>query len=178
MPSKGIARLEERERGFDLSYVHKCKLGEYNALSDTNMRHYFENQRIQSLLYSTGQIDRHGRIIDQKKNISKVQILEREFKEAERIEEQRLKDEMEMRYRVQRKRFNDLERTRKEDILLKIKQDRDLSKEIIATVKAASAYSPSAGVSRNRNHSRDMSPMLSNSGQNAVSSSSFFVTNG
>ena len=79
-----------------------------------------------------------------------------------------------MRYRVQRKRFSDLERTRREDILQKVKMDRDLSKEIITTIKSATAYAPPTGNSRKGTGNR-----LSSSGQNALSSSGsgFFVTN-
>jgi hypothetical protein len=163
-----------REQGFDLSSVPHCKLKEYNALSDANMRHYFENKKIQQLLYRTGQIDRHGRIIDPQKNKSKVNILEREFKEAERVEQLRLKEEIEMRYRVQRKRFNDLEATRRESILMKVKQDRDLSKEIISTIKAATAYSPPQSKSRGGTGQSK----FSNSGRNAMGDSgSFYITN-
>jgi len=100
---------------------------------------------VQSLLYKTGQIDRHGRVIDLEKNKSKIQILEREFARAELIEERRQKDEMEMRYRVQRKRFNELERMRKEEILHKLKHDRDLSKEIINTMRSSTSGSVAHG---------------------------------
>ena len=140
--SRDLEKKKSRESGFDLSSVPHCKLKEYNALADPNMRHFFENKKIQQLLYTTGQIDMHGRIIDPAKNKSKVNILEREFLEAEKVEEKRLREEMEMRYRVQRKRFSDLERTRREDMLLKVKMDRELSKEIINTLKSATAYSP------------------------------------
>lgn len=75
----------------------KIKLHEYNALYDPNMRHFFESRNNQLLLYRTGQIDSNGRVIDPDKNKSKLFILEREFKEAERIEERRQKEEMEMR---------------------------------------------------------------------------------
>ena len=61
------------------------------------MRHYFENKQVQQHLYKTGQIDRHGRVIDIEKNKTKVKILEREFTEAEKVEERRMKEEMEMR---------------------------------------------------------------------------------
>ena len=61
------------------------------------MRHYFENKHTQYLLYKTGQIDKHGRVIDLEKNKSKLFILEKEFTTAEKLEEQRQKEEMEMR---------------------------------------------------------------------------------
>ena len=177
---KDEIKNKKREGGFDLSSVPHCKLKEYNALSDPNMRHYFENKKIQQLLYSSGQIDRHGRIIDPAKNKSKVNILEREFKEAEKIEELRLRDEMELRYRVQRKRFADLENTRRAAILMKVKQDRDLSKEIIKTIKAATAYSPTKTGNSSRRFSAESggrsNTTLSNSAQNALNPSGFFVT--
>ena len=61
------------------------------------MQHYFENKKVQTLLYQTGQIDKHGRIIDIQKNKGKLNILEREFRQAEIIEERRRAEEMEMR---------------------------------------------------------------------------------
>jgi len=93
---KSVAYNQLREQSFNASAFH-CKLQEYNALQDPNMQHYFENKKVQSLLYQTGQIDRHGRIIDLKKNQGKIKILDREFSRAEKLEEQRRKEEMEMR---------------------------------------------------------------------------------
>jgi len=88
--------LKMREQGFETGAFH-CKLREYNALHDPNMRHYFENRKLQSLLYSSGQIDRHGRVIEIEKNIGKLKILEREFTAAEKVEERRRREEIEMR---------------------------------------------------------------------------------
>lgn len=39
-------------------------------------------------------------------------------------------------YRVQRKRFAELEKARKEDLLQKMKHDRDFGKEIISIVRS------------------------------------------
>jgi hypothetical protein len=114
------------------------------------MRHFFESKKVQSLLYSTGQIDKHGRVIDLDRNKSKLCILEREFDKAEKIEEMRYKDELEMRYRVQRKRFNELEKIRKEEILQKLKADRDLSKEILTTMRSSLAGSVSSSAKNTR----------------------------
>ena len=136
-----MKQLKAREEGFSMGHVTKTKLTEYNALFDPNMRHYFENKHVQSLLYNTGQIDRHGRVIDQAKSKGKLAILDREFREAEKIEERRYKEEMEMRYRVQRKRFEELEKTRKSDILQRLKQDHELSKEILLTMRGQVAKS-------------------------------------
>lgn len=92
-------RLEKKEQGFNISGLQSVKLKEYNALYDPNMRHFFESKHNQNLLYRTGQIDSHGRVIDYEKNKSKLHILEREFKEAERVEEKRQQEEREMRVR-------------------------------------------------------------------------------
>lgn len=88
---------ERREKGFALTGLQSVKLKEYNALYDPNMRHFFESRNNQYFLYRTGQIDSNGRVIDLDKNKSKLFILEREFKEAEKIEERRQQEEMEMR---------------------------------------------------------------------------------
>ena len=90
-------KLKAREEGFNLGNLGASKKTDYNALYDPNMRHYFENSKIQKFLLKTGQIDHHGRVIDLEKNKSKIHILEREFTEAEKIEEKRQKEEMEMR---------------------------------------------------------------------------------
>jgi hypothetical protein len=97
MAQKKEKLLKRREDGFDLNAMTQISLKEYSALHDPNMRHYFENPNVQRLLYQTGQIDRHGRVINLEKNKSKLQILEREFRDAERLEERKLKEEMEMR---------------------------------------------------------------------------------
>ena len=119
--------------------LQAVRLKEYNALLDPNMKHFFENKQNQYLLYKTGQIDSHGRVIDLEKNQSKLSILEREFREAEKVEEKRQKEEMEMRYRVQRKRFNELEKSKKTEILEKLKAERELSKEIVSTLRMSSS---------------------------------------
>ncbi len=151
--------FEKREQGFSMGNLQAVKLKEYNALFDPNMKHFFENKQNQYLLYKTGQIDSHGRIIDLEKNQSKLFILEREFREAEKVEEKRQKEEMEMRvlksfvffvcmhdlsyfllqYRVQRKRFNELEKSKKLEILEKLKAERELSKEIVSTLRMSSS---------------------------------------
>jgi len=133
--------LRKKEKGWEMGNLNTVKLKEYNSLYDPNMRHFFENKKVQTLLYSTGQIDRHGRVIDLDKNKSKLHVLEREFQKAETIEERRQKDELEMRYRVQRKRFNELERVRNDEILHKLKHDRELSKEIINTMRSSASNS-------------------------------------
>lgn len=132
-------RLKRMEEGFQMGNLNVVKLREYNSLHDPNMRHFFENQRVQAHLYKTGQIDRHGRVIDLDRNKSKIHILEREFSRAEAVEERRQNDELEMRYRVQRKRFEELERVRKDEILQKLKHDRMLSKEIITTMRSSTS---------------------------------------
>ena len=132
-------RLKRLEDGFRMGNLNVVKLREYSSLHDPNMRHFFENQRVQAHLYKTGQIDRHGRVIDLDRNKSKIHILEREFARAEAVEERRQKDELEMRYRVQRKRFEELEKVRKDEILQKLKHDRLLSKEIISTMRSSTS---------------------------------------
>ena len=64
------------------------------------MRHYFESPKIQKHLYETGQIDKYGRVINLEKNKTKLHILEREFKQAEKSEEAKHKEEMDMRVSI------------------------------------------------------------------------------
>ena len=154
---------KKREGGWQMNDLGKVRLNEYNSLYDPNMRHFFENKKVQGHLYSTGQIDRHGRVIDLDKNKSKLHVLEREFERAELIEERRQQDELEMRYRVQRKRFNELEKVRKEEILQKLKHDRDLSKEIILTMRSGSSVAASTKSRKSGGSSRGGSLMSAGS---------------
>ena len=171
-------RLRAKEQGFQMGNLNTVRLKEYNSLYDPNMRHFFENRNVQQHLYKTGQIDRHGRVIDLERNKAKINILEREFSRAEAIEELRQKDEMEMRYRVQRKRFAELERVRKEEILHKLKHDRAISKEIITTMRSSTSGTVSVPPSRGATASRMMLQMQnpSLSGSVDYGNDAFFLT--
>ena len=130
-----LAKHKALEDGFKVPARAGEKMRtEYNALHDPNMRHYFENKGVQNLLYSSGQIDKHGRVIDLDRQKAKLNILEREFRAAQKIEERRQQEEMDMRYRVQKKRFEELERSRKEEAILRIKQQKEIGKEIVAVI--------------------------------------------
>lgn len=154
-------RMEKREQGFSVSGLQSVRLNEYNALYDPNMRHFFESKHNQNLLYRTGQIDSHGRVIDYEKNKSKLHILEREFKEAEKVEEKRQQEEREMRHRVQRKRFNELERAKKSEILERLKAERELSNEIINTLKMSATGGFDARASLSKKSAGSMVSIIS-----------------
>jgi glucan phosphoethanolaminetransferase (alkaline phosphatase superfamily) len=96
---KQARRCKALEDGFNVPLGSSIKIDNYNALHDPNMRHYFENKGLQTLLYSTGQIDKHGRVIDPHKSKSKINVLEREFKSAQQTEGRRQQEEMDMRVR-------------------------------------------------------------------------------
>ena len=126
-----------RESGWDLTSCVNAKLPSYDALLDPNMRHYFENRSVQKHLYASGQIDRAGRVIDLERgrNKSKLQIIDQEFKAAERMEYWRQKEEEEMRYRVQKKRHQALDRARQQEKLMKMKDDRRIRQEIVLATR-------------------------------------------
>jgi len=92
-----------------------------------------------------GMIDHSGRIIDQAKNRSKLFIIEQEFKQAEKAEYMRKKEEQEMRRRVQKKRREMFEKARLAERLAKMKEDRRIRKEILAIASPyhAAIMSPS-----------------------------------
>jgi len=121
---------KQRENGFTMDFRND-KLPKYDPLYDRNLRHFFENSTVQNHLYSTGLIDTAGRVINLEKNMSKLCIIEQEFKAAEKAEYWRKKEEDEMRYRVQKKRFEILENARRKERLNKIKEDRDIRKQIL-----------------------------------------------
>lgn len=142
--------LAERESGWDLSGLNSTKLGPYNALFDPNMRHFFENRVLQRHLQSTGQIDKDGRVIDLELNKSKIFIIEQEFKAAEKVETWRQKEEEEMRYRVQQKRHAALERARAQEKLSKIKEDRQVGREIIRATRESFGLTEPVGRGKER----------------------------
>lgn len=45
--------MKRREAGFDTNTAND-KLPKYNALFDSNLRHFFENRNVQTHLYKTG----------------------------------------------------------------------------------------------------------------------------
>ena len=104
---------------------------------DPNMRHFFENGVVQNHLYRTGQIDNAGRVIDLDRNKSKLHIIEKEFDKAEKKELRRQRDEEEMRRRVQLKRHQALERARREERLIRMKEDRKIRREIVLAIGEA-----------------------------------------
>lgn len=165
---------KKREEGFDLGSVPHAKLKSYSALHDPNMRHYFENPNVQRLLYNTGQIDSNGRVINLHKNKTKLHILEREFKEAEIAEMRKLKEEEEMRHRVQRKRFQQLEEIQRQDMMARLKSDRTLSKQILGTIKASTKTTLSPMNSRRGSPGGSKGTNFGNS----TNDSMFFVTEG
>ena len=122
-------KMKEREKQFDMRFGLQ-KLPKYNGLYDKNLRHHFENRRIQSHLANIGLIDSEGRVVDLDKAKGKVSIILQEFV-AERAEELGMKEEAEMRRRVQKKRHETLERGRRAERLLKIKDDRRIRLEIL-----------------------------------------------
>lgn len=126
--------MAAREAGFNNNTAN-VKLPEYNGLYDKNLRHHFENRTIQSNLFKLGLIDREGRVLDIDKSKSKIFIIEQEFAAAEKAETMRMRDEAEMRRRVQRKRHETLERGRRAERLIKIKDDRRVRSEILRAAK-------------------------------------------
>jgi hypothetical protein len=139
---------KDRESGFDLSFSNDS-LPKYNGLYDRNLRHHFENRRIQKQLHNVGLIDREGRVLDLNKNKSKLHIIEQEFKFAEKAEAMRQVEEEEMRRRVQKSRYDTLDKARQVDRLSKMKQDRRIRQEILRATRGPDFSSvPSAGRGR------------------------------
>ena len=130
----------------------------YNALYDPNMRHFFENGVVQSHLYRTGQIDKAGRVIDLDLNKSKLQIIEKEFANAEKAEQMRQREEEEMRRRVQLKRHQALDKARKEEKLIRIKEDRKIRQEIVLATREAQGLIVPGATKKGRKKGRKKAP--------------------
>merc|ERR1712216_813314 len=73
--------------------------------------------------------------LERGRNKSKLQIIDQEFKAAERMEYWRQKEEEEMRYRVQKKRHQALDRARQQEKLMKMKDDRRIRQEIVLATR-------------------------------------------
>ncbi|KAF0718451.1 Aste57867_1687 [Aphanomyces stellatus] len=126
--------MKRREQTFD-SNTHNQTLPEYNALADGNLRHFFENRKLQQHLYDVGLIDKAGRVIDPEKHKGKLAILQQEFKHAEKAELLKQREEEEIRRRVQLRRHTALNEARKDEKIKKIKDDRKLTRQIVAAAR-------------------------------------------
>ena len=122
------------EAGWNLN-TSNVKLPSYKGLYDPNLRHHFESRAVQQNLFKLGMIDREGRVLDIEKQKSKLFIIEQEFKAAEKAEMMRLREETDMRQRVQAKRHETLERGRRAEQLMKSKDDRRIRSEILRAAK-------------------------------------------
>ena len=83
----------------------------------------------------TGQIDRTGRVLEMDKNKYKLNILYKEFQRVEEEEKKRQAEEAEMRYRIQRRRLLELEKSRKEILISKLKKEKEFTRTIIQTLR-------------------------------------------
>ena len=130
-------KVREQSWGVDVN----AKLPKYNALTDPNLRHHFESRKIQTHLLKSGLIDYQGRVIDVDASKSKLAVIEREFRNAEKAEFQRMRDEAEMRRRVQKKRHEALEVSRRQEMIAKVHQDRKIRREILK-IQKDQVYTP------------------------------------
>jgi hypothetical protein len=131
---KEAKRKMSMENGWNLN-TSNVTLPQYKGLYDPNLRHHFESRSVQQNLFKLGMIDREGRVLDIEKQKSKLFIIEQEFKAAEKAEAMRLREEADMRQRVQAKRHETLERGRRAERLMKSKDDRRIRSEILRAAK-------------------------------------------
>ncbi|OQS07002.1 hypothetical protein THRCLA_00979 [Thraustotheca clavata] len=157
-----MSKMKRREEGFD-SNVHNQKLPQYNALGDQNLRHFFENQRLQNHLQEVGLIDKTGRVIDPEKHKAKLSIIQQEFKLAEKSELLKQREEEEIRRRVQLRRHAALNEARKDEKIMKLKEDRKLTRQI---VQAAKEYTAPRGSSSSSSLSKSSASPLSSKASN------------
>lgn len=130
-------KMREQSWGVDVN----AKLPKYNALTDPNLRHHFESRKIQSHLLKSGLIDHQGRVVDVDAAKSKLAVIEREFRNAEKSEFQRMRDEAEMRRRVQKKRHEALEISRRQEMIAKVHEDRKIRRAILK-IQKDQVYTP------------------------------------
>ena len=150
-PSK--RQLEKKEKGWNLN-TSNVTLPTYNGLYDRNLRHHFESRAVQGNLFRLGMIDREGRVLDIEKQKSKLFIIEQEFKAAEKAEKMRMREEADMRARVQAKRHETLERGRRAERLMKIKDDRRIRSEILRAAKGEVSVPPVSPPKRSKRRAK------------------------
>mmetsp|Transcript_29765 Transcript_29765/g.70340 ORF Transcript_29765/g.70340 Transcript_29765/m.70340 type:complete len:189 (+) Transcript_29765:92-658(+) len=136
---QGKAGSSERERGFSLSSA-PAPLPSYDSLRDGNLRQYFETSSVQRLLQKGGWVDKGGRIVDLDKFKGKLNIIEQEFKYAEKTEFWRLKEEEEMRRAIQMKRERALMEAKRRDRARRIKEENSIRKSLISAVRNQAAH--------------------------------------
>lgn len=135
--AKQQKKIREESWGVDVN----AKLPKYNALTDPNLRHHFESRKRQTHLLKSGLIDYQGRVIDIDASKSKLAVIEREFRNAEKSEFQRMRDEAEMRRRVQKKRHEALEISRRQEMIAKVHEDRKIRRAILK-IQKDQVYTP------------------------------------
>lgn len=131
--SRREAYLKEREDGFDMNFGTRSKLPPYNALLDSNMKHYFENENVQTHLLQTGQIDSFGRIISLDKQRTRLRVIENEIARAEQFQKKLQKEEDRVRQSIQHERTRDIERRRYLEIVARRREEKQLRLELDRT---------------------------------------------
>mmetsp|Transcript_28655 Transcript_28655/g.55929 ORF Transcript_28655/g.55929 Transcript_28655/m.55929 type:complete len:205 (+) Transcript_28655:79-693(+) len=123
-----------RESGFSISSA-PAPLPTYDALRDANLRQHFESRGVQRFLQQKGWVDKAGKIIDLDKYRSKLNIIEQEFRYAEKTEFWRLKEEDEMRRTIQIKRERALQDAKRQDRARTIKEENRIRKGLISVAR-------------------------------------------
>jgi len=107
---------------WDSSRPATASLPAYDALHDQNLRAHYEKRGVRRQLLEGSLIDRVGRIL--RENSTKLNIIEQEFRNAERDEQRRLHDEeYERRKLDSRKKYMRVHQTR----ILQCKERREQS---------------------------------------------------
>ena len=146
MPRKKDRTLEaqfrkEREQGWndetlDYSLGSTRKLPEYNSLADRNMAAYYEKRTVRTRMKKKGFMDENGRTFDIDRKKGAINVIEQEFKKAQKEERTRKREEEELRRRIQAHRRAILENEQRERMLEDMKADRALGAEVVRMSRA------------------------------------------
>jgi hypothetical protein len=119
----GCSELEirRREKGFNVSGIEKSTIPEYDPLFDTSLAHYFGSKNVRRHMYRSGLVDREGRILDVDKHRQKLQIIDQEFRLAEREELRLLQEEGYKRHARMMRKKTETEEMHRMEIIAKIK---------------------------------------------------------
>lgn len=101
-----------------------------------NMAAYYEKRTVRKRMMSKGFMDESGRTFNIDKKKGAINVVEQEFKKAQKEAQTRLAEEKELRRRIQAHRRAILEKEQRERMLEDMKADRALGAEVARLSRA------------------------------------------
>eukprot|EP00956_Cyclotella_meneghiniana_P005503 scaffold7033_cov86-Cyclotella_meneghiniana.AAC.4 len=113
-----------------MDFGMRTNLPDYNALLDSNMRNYFENESIQNHLVKTGLINQYGRITSIDRQRTRLRVIENEIARTEKMNDMLQKEEEHVRHLVQLERAREIERQRDLECVARRREEKKRKAEL------------------------------------------------